>query len=234
MKKYAFLILLLSFFMLSFIYPIEYEVVKGDCLWNIAKQHYKDPFLWKKIYEVNKEKIKNPDLIYPGQKFVLPDLQEEFPEEKVELKEEQELEETISKETIEKIEAEKEELPSQFKREEVVSKLTEKFPKKIKFEEYKFDGKIINGKEKKFIYIDFDNVYIKAKNLTNINSGDILGVYHKGPSKYDINLMNVHNDETNLVGIAKIKEINENSITAEIIKAFSPILIGDLIKYEKK
>jgi hypothetical protein len=46
--------------------------------------------------------------------------------------------------------------------------------------------------------------------------------------------MNVHNDETNLVGIAKIKEINENFITAEIIKTFSPIVIGDLIKYEKK
>jgi len=45
-----------------------------DCLWNIAKKKeiYNDPWKWKKIYKVNKDKIKNPDLIYPGQKFTIP------------------------------------------------------------------------------------------------------------------------------------------------------------------
>jgi nucleoid-associated protein YgaU len=27
---------------------------------------------WRKIYEANKDKIKNPDLIYPGQVFTIP------------------------------------------------------------------------------------------------------------------------------------------------------------------
>lgn len=45
-----------------------------DCLWNIAKKPeiYADPWQWKKIYLANKNKIKDPDLIYPGQVFEIP------------------------------------------------------------------------------------------------------------------------------------------------------------------
>jgi LysM repeat protein len=52
----------------------SYVVKKGDCLWSIAKLKgiYSDPFLWPVIYEANKDKIKNPNLIYPGQKLVIP------------------------------------------------------------------------------------------------------------------------------------------------------------------
>ncbi len=52
-------------------FPDSYEVVKGDCLWNIAKKDYiyNDPFKWPTIYEANKDKIKDPDLIYPNQVF---------------------------------------------------------------------------------------------------------------------------------------------------------------------
>lgn len=49
-----------------------YVVKKGDCLWNIAKNVYKNPLKWRLIYKANKGKIKNPDLIYPGQKFKIP------------------------------------------------------------------------------------------------------------------------------------------------------------------
>lgn len=52
-------------------FPESYTVVKGDCLWNIAKKDYiyNDPFKWPRIYEANKDKIKDPDLIYPKQVF---------------------------------------------------------------------------------------------------------------------------------------------------------------------
>ncbi|MCX7635255.1 MAG: LysM peptidoglycan-binding domain-containing protein [Syntrophales bacterium] len=51
-----------------------YLVQKGDCLWNIAKKEeiYADPYLWPIIHEVNKEMIKNPHLIYPGQRLNIP------------------------------------------------------------------------------------------------------------------------------------------------------------------
>jgi nucleoid-associated protein YgaU len=50
-----------------------YTVVKGDSLSKIAKQFYGNANQWKKIYEANKDTIKNPDLIYPGQTFKIPD-----------------------------------------------------------------------------------------------------------------------------------------------------------------
>ena len=51
-----------------------YVVKKGDCLWSIAKKKnvYNDPFLWPVIYEANKDIIKNPGLLYPGQKLNIP------------------------------------------------------------------------------------------------------------------------------------------------------------------
>src|SRR5215204_3364973 len=50
-----------------------YTVVAGDTLSKIAKREYGDASEWKRIYEANKDTIKNPDLIYPGQTFKIPD-----------------------------------------------------------------------------------------------------------------------------------------------------------------
>jgi nucleoid-associated protein YgaU len=50
----------------------SYTVVKGDSLSKIAKRFYGDAQQWQKIYEANKDQIKNPDLIYPGQTVRIP------------------------------------------------------------------------------------------------------------------------------------------------------------------
>jgi nucleoid-associated protein YgaU len=51
-----------------------YTVKKGDSLSKIAKEFYGDAKQWKKIYEANKDVIgNNPDLIHPGQEYVIPD-----------------------------------------------------------------------------------------------------------------------------------------------------------------
>lgn len=57
----------------------SYTVVRGDHLWGIArkKEHYGNPFAWPKIYQANRDQIKNPDLIYPKQTFKIPNLTEE-------------------------------------------------------------------------------------------------------------------------------------------------------------
>ncbi|MBO5032151.1 MAG: phage tail protein [Lachnospiraceae bacterium] len=49
-----------------------YTVVKGDCLWNIAKKFYGSGAQYTRIFNANKDKIKNPNLIYPGQVFTIP------------------------------------------------------------------------------------------------------------------------------------------------------------------
>jgi len=54
--------------------PTSHTVVKGECLWYIAGYDhiYGNPLQWPLIYKANQDKIKNPDLIYPGQVFVIP------------------------------------------------------------------------------------------------------------------------------------------------------------------
>jgi len=49
-----------------------YVVVEGDSLSKIAKREYGDANKWRAIYEANKDLIKDPDLIYPGQELKVP------------------------------------------------------------------------------------------------------------------------------------------------------------------
>ena len=49
-----------------------YSVQKGDTLWGIAKKFYGNGSKYTKIYEANKDKIKNPNLIYVGQVLTIP------------------------------------------------------------------------------------------------------------------------------------------------------------------
>ena len=49
-----------------------YVVVKGDTLSGIAKREYGNANKWRTIYEANKDVIKDPDLIYPGQTLKIP------------------------------------------------------------------------------------------------------------------------------------------------------------------
>lgn len=47
----------------------SYSVVRGDNLWNISgkSEVYADPYQWPLIYKTNRDKIKDADLIHPGQ-----------------------------------------------------------------------------------------------------------------------------------------------------------------------
>lgn len=50
-----------------------YTVQKGDCLWSIATEYYKNGALYTKIYEANKDKISKPKYtIYVGQVLIIP------------------------------------------------------------------------------------------------------------------------------------------------------------------
>jgi len=52
---------------------VEYYIIQsGDSLSKIAKKYYKNAMEYPRIFEANKEVIKDPDLIYPGQKIRIP------------------------------------------------------------------------------------------------------------------------------------------------------------------
>ena len=48
-------------------------VQPGSTLWAIAKESYGEGIEYFKVFEANKERIRDPDLIYPGQVFEIPD-----------------------------------------------------------------------------------------------------------------------------------------------------------------
>jgi nucleoid-associated protein YgaU len=67
-------------------YVVKYNPRDRDCLWKIAMHTYRNARLWPLIYSANKDKIRDPDLIFPGQNLVIPvipERQKSIREEKV-------------------------------------------------------------------------------------------------------------------------------------------------------
>ena len=52
----------------------RHTVESGESLSKIAKHYYKDPMKYNAIFEAKRDKLKNPDMIHPGQELVIPNI----------------------------------------------------------------------------------------------------------------------------------------------------------------
>ncbi len=52
--------------------PELYEVHEGDTLWSIADAALGDASLWPALYRANRDRIKDPRHVYPGQRLTVP------------------------------------------------------------------------------------------------------------------------------------------------------------------
>ena len=51
---------------------MTYTVVSGDTLSGIAQRFYGDASAYMRIFEANRDKLNDPNLIHPGQELVIP------------------------------------------------------------------------------------------------------------------------------------------------------------------
>ena len=51
-----------------------HEVRRGETLWQIARLTVGDPMLWPALYEANRDQIKDPSRVYPGQRLAIPEI----------------------------------------------------------------------------------------------------------------------------------------------------------------
>lgn len=49
-----------------------HEVKEGETLWTIAAAAIGDGTLWPALYRANRDQIKDPSLVYPGQRLTIP------------------------------------------------------------------------------------------------------------------------------------------------------------------
>jgi LysM repeat protein len=54
-----------------------HQVRPGETLWAIAKMTVGDPTLWPALYLANRDQIKDPALVYPGQQLAIPEIDPE-------------------------------------------------------------------------------------------------------------------------------------------------------------
>ncbi len=222
--RLALFVLLLSLFLpqvaLSQIQETkEYTVTRGDTLWDISGKELKDPFLWPKIWQENPE-IKNPDVLYPGQKIKIPLylIQKEG--------EKEELPAAPGKQEPRKEAVKKPKVPVEAKVPPLVEKnllvssgyISSSIPSL---------GWITGSPPGRTLFGNGDVVYVKTDNPVNI--GDKFYIIRVGELVRHPRTDKKIGYVAEIVGVAEISKFEYGETEATITQIFSDVLSGDLL-----
>jgi len=194
-------------------HPERHTVVKGDTLWGISGKFLKDPWQWPKVWRFNRDQIKNPHLIYPGDVVVL-DKSGKNPRLSL-------LHETITvnphavEEPIDKVAIST--IPLS-----VIHPFLHQ-PLVIEKDQLGTSPRILAAQENSVVLSPGTRVYIKG-----INEGDPLNwhVYRPGKNLIDPDTKEVLGVEANYLGNAKVVKYGD-PVSADITKAKEEIFTKD-------
>lgn len=194
-------------------HPDRHVVVKGDTLWGISAKFLKDPWQWPNVWKLNRDQIKNPHWIYPGDVVVL-DISSGSPQlrllhETVNLQPGA-VEEPLDKTAISTIQL------------NVIAPFLNQ-PLVIEKDQLAKSPRIIAGQDNRVVLSPGTRVYINK-----IEEGDGLNwyVYRPGDNLVDPDTKKVLGVEATYLGDAKITKYGEPA-SADITKAKEEIFTKD-------
>jgi hypothetical protein len=194
-------------------HPDRHVVVKGDTLWGISGKFLKDPWLWPNVWKLNREQIKNPHLIYPGDVVFL-DMSSGNPQLRL-LRETVTLEPGIVVEPLDKAAI------SSIPLNAIAPFLNQ--PLVIEKDQLAASPRIIAGQDNRVVLSPGTRVYI-----SNIAEGDALNwyIYRPGQTLIDPDTKEVLGVEATYLGDARITKYGEPA-SANISKAKEEIFTKD-------
>jgi hypothetical protein len=194
-------------------HPDRHVVVKGDTLWGISAKFLKNPWLWPKVWQMNRTEIKNPHLIYPGDVVVL-DYSNGQPQLRL-LKQTVTLSPGIREEALNK-----EAVPT------ISPNVIEPFLSKpliVENDDLKRAVSIVAGEENRLVLSEGIKVYADK---IDENAGLFWQVYREGKPLVDPIAKKTLGIEAIYLGDAKVTRYGEPA-TLEIQRAKQEILAGD-------
>jgi hypothetical protein len=194
-------------------HPDRHVVVKGDTLWWISARFLKDPWLWPKVWQLNRSQIKNPHLIYPGDVIVL-DLSSGQPQLKL-------LRQTITLEPGVVVEPLDQSSISTIPLNVITPFLSQ--PLIIEKDQLADSPRIIAGPDNRVVLSTGTRVYIN-----NIEEDSDLNwfIYRPGDSLIDPDSKEVLGVEATYLGDLRVKRFGRPA-TAEVVKAKEEIFVKD-------
>jgi len=194
-------------------HPDRHVVVKGDTLWWISARFLKDPWLWPKVWQLNRSQIKNPHLIYPGDVIVL-DLSSGQPQLKL-------LRQTITLEPGVVVEPLDQAAISTIPLNVITPFLSQ--PLIIEKDQLAESPRIIAGPDNRVVLSTGTRVYInEIEEDADLN----WFIYRPGDSLIDPDSKEVLGVEATYLGDLRVKKFGKPA-TAEVVKAKEEIFVKD-------
>ncbi|MBI4395979.1 MAG: LysM peptidoglycan-binding domain-containing protein [Elusimicrobia bacterium] len=211
-----------------------YEVKQGDTLWGLAGRFFQDPYKWKNIWEANKDLVKDPDLIFPQQRFTIPG--------RAGIADVKEPVEPAEEPEAEAEEPEQAQAPEEPAQEEPAAEPEKKAESSVSMEDrenggfvadpkWKGDGRIVGDQDKKMLISQDDIVYLDIGLSEGVREG-MRGVIYRKSKRV---IKNLETREklgvmVRRIGMLRIANVEENRSTAVILTSVDPVKIGDAVK----